>query len=126
MIIIEDYKQKFNEFKKDLETLEKALKIADLRVQIEEDEALTAAPGFWDDIAGSQKVLQVIKNNKKTVENYEKMVSAHEDLGALLEMAEMEQKHSDVKNMLLLVDQMVEMAEMVEAFILKLIKMLIH
>ena len=90
MIIIEDYKQKFNEFKKDLETLEKALKIADLRVKIEEDEALTAAPGFWDDIANSQKVLQVIKNNKKTVENFDKMVSAHEDLGALLEMAEME------------------------------------
>ena len=90
MIIIEEYKQKFNDFKKDLETLERALKIADLRVRIEEDEALTAEAGFWDDIANSQKVLQVIKNNKKTVENYEKMVSAHEDLGALLEMAEME------------------------------------
>ncbi len=90
MIIIEDYKQKFNEFKKDLETLERALKIADLRAKIEEDEALTAAPGFWDDIANSQKVLQVIKNNKKTVENFEKLVSAHEDLEALLEMAEMD------------------------------------
>ncbi len=90
MIIIEDYKQKFQEFKKDLENLEKALKIAALRQQIEEDEALTAAPGFWDDLQNSQKVLQVIKNHKKTVENFEKMVSAHEDLGALLEMAEME------------------------------------
>lgn len=90
MIIIEDYKQKFQEFKKDLENLEKALKIEALRQQIEEDEALTAAPGFWDDLQNSQKVLQVIKNNKKTVENFEKMVSAHEDLGALLEMAEME------------------------------------
>ena len=90
MIIIEDYKQKFNDFKKDLETLERALKIADLRVKIEEDEALTAAPGFWDDIANSQKVLQVIKNNKKTVENFEKLVSSHEDLEALLEMAEMD------------------------------------
>ncbi|MBQ7094940.1 MAG: peptide chain release factor 2 [Clostridia bacterium] len=90
MIIIEDYKQKFQEFKKDLENLEKALKISALRQQIEEDEALTAAPGFWDDLQNSQKVLQVIKNNKKTVENFEKMVSAHEDLGALLEMAEME------------------------------------
>ena len=36
-------KDLFNEFKKDLETLESALKIADLRVKIEEDEALTAA-----------------------------------------------------------------------------------
>ena len=108
MIIIEDYKQKFNEFKKDLETLEKALKIAELRVKIEEDEALTAAAGFWDDIANSQKVLQVIKNNKKTVENYEKLVSAHDDLGALLEMAEMDLE---------------EMEEEAETFISKLIQM---
>ena len=90
MIIIEDFKQKHQEFKKDLDNLEQALKISVLRQQIEEDEALTAAPGFWDDIQNSQKVLQVIKNNKRTVENFEKMVAAHEDLGALLEMAEME------------------------------------
>ena len=90
MIIIEDFKQKYQEFKKDLDNLEQALKISALREQIEADEALTAAPGFWDDIQNSQKVLQVIKNNKKTVENFEKMLSAHEDLGALLEMAEME------------------------------------
>lgn len=90
MIIIEEYKQKQNGFKKELDNLEEALKISALRRQIEEDEALTAAPGFWDDIARSQKVLQVIKNNKATVENFEKMRAAYEDLGALLEMAEME------------------------------------
>ncbi len=90
MIIIEEYKQKLNEFRKDLDTLERALKISELRGKIEEDEAQTAAPGFWDDIANSQKVLQIIKNNKRTVENFEKLAAAHEDLGALLEMAEMD------------------------------------
>ncbi len=90
MIIIEEYKQKLNEFKKDLDILEEALKIADLRKQIEADEALTTAEDFWNDIANSQKVLQTIKNNKNTVENFEKLLSSHEDLGALLEMAEME------------------------------------
>ncbi len=90
MIIIEEYKQKLNEFKKDLDILEEALKIAELRKQIEADEALTASENFWNDVANSQKVLQTIKNNKTTVENFEKLRVSYEDLGALLEMAEME------------------------------------
>lgn len=90
MIIIEEYRQKHREFKKELDNLEEALKIAELRHKIEEDEALTAAPGFWDDIERSQKALQVIKNNKNTVENFERLMASFEDLDALLEMAEME------------------------------------
>ncbi len=90
MIIIEEYKQQLNEFKKELDNLEEALKINKKREQIETDEAVTAESGFWEDLERSQKILQVIKNNKNTVSNFEKMRAAYEDLTALIEMAEME------------------------------------
>lgn len=88
MIIIDDYKFKLNEFNDGLKNLYGALKIDEVKAQLEKDEALTATDGFWNDMERSQKISQSIKNAKNTIAEYESLESECEDLATLIELAE--------------------------------------
>lgn len=88
MIIIDDYKMRLGKANEQLKNLREALKIDELRAQIEEDEALTAQDGFWNDTEKSQKVSQRMKNNKDTVAEYEHLERRASDLETLIEFAD--------------------------------------
>lgn len=88
MIIIDDYKALIAVFTDGVQNLYDALKLDDVKAQLEKDEALTATEGFWNDMERSQKVSQSIKNAKDTIAGYEKLESYLEDLKTLIELAE--------------------------------------
>ena len=53
------------------------------------------APDFWDNVAESQQVTKELKNLKDTLERYNNLVTAYEDIETLIEMAE-EENDSDL------------------------------
>ena len=87
MLEFEEYKVKLNAQKPRLETLKNALKLDELRAEIEKLENEAAQEGFWNDPQSSQKVLQRTKQLKNKVTNYEKLSSQWEDLYTICEMA---------------------------------------
>ncbi len=87
MLEFEEYKVKLNAQKPRLETLKNALKLDDLRKEIEKLENEAAQEGFWNDPQTSQKVLQRTKQLKNKVANYEKLNAQWEDLYTICEMA---------------------------------------
>ena len=87
IIQLEEGKIRLRQILKDLEELAQALKIVETETRIEELEALTVEPGFWNDPQTSTKTLQEIKQLKSKVEAYAALVARTEDAYALAEMA---------------------------------------
>lgn len=88
MIIIDEYKMRLSAMKEGLANLYSALKLEDVKNQLEKDEALTATEGFWNDMERSQKVSQSIKNAKDTIADFEKLQRQYDDLATLIEFAD--------------------------------------
>ena len=74
----------------ELKDLRDALGYERLTREIEELETKASAPGFWDDMTESQKILQRTGKLKNTVETYNRMCSSFEDLQVLIEMGDEE------------------------------------
>ena len=55
----------------------------------------SAADGFWDDLENSQKVMQTIKQNEATIENYKKLNEMLEDTLTMIELTVEEGKDED-------------------------------
>ena len=87
MIILDEYKVKIANLKKDIEELGRALGISSLRDRVAEIEKITAVPGFWDDMENSQKILVEQKQIKAKIEKYEKLISDADDAATMVEMA---------------------------------------
>ncbi len=87
IIQLEEAKIKLRQIKKDLEELSQALKIEETRKKIEELEALTVEPDFWNDPQSSTKTLQEIKQYKVKVEAYETLENKVDDAYSLAELA---------------------------------------
>ncbi len=74
----------------ELRDLKDALGYERLVREIEELEAKASAPGFWDDLENSQKVLQKTGKLKNTVETYDRLCTNYEDTLVLIEMGDEE------------------------------------
>ena len=74
----------------ELRDLKEALGYDRLTREIEELETKAAAPGFWDDMENSQKILQRTGKLKNTVETYDRLCTSYEDLTVLIEMGDEE------------------------------------
>ena len=81
------YKQKLGAIGPRLEKLAAALDLEGARREVEELEEKTNDPNFWNDVSGSQKVLQRTKQLKNKLENHARLVGQWEDLTTLVEMA---------------------------------------
>ncbi len=81
------YKQKLGAMKPRLAKLAAALDLEGARREVEELEAKTEDPDFWNDVPGSQRVLQRTKQLKGKLERHARMLSQWEDLTTLVEMA---------------------------------------
>ncbi len=90
MLEFEEQKQRLEGYKDELQDLGEALGLAEARKEIGELEAQSAAPGFWDDLENSQKVLQRIRQLKNKVEAYENLRQEYDDALTLCEMADEE------------------------------------
>ena len=87
MIEFEEYKQKLNNLKPELDKLGAAYDLERSKEEIEELENRASEPGFWDDMEKSQKVLQRTKVLKDKVEGFANLTTQYEDLLTLCELA---------------------------------------
>lgn len=94
MLEFEQLKLRLEGNEKELRDLKDALGYDRLKNEIEELEAKTTAPGFWDDTENSQKILQKTGKLKNTAEAYEKLCSSYDDLLVLIEMGNEEEDAS--------------------------------
>ena len=84
--MLEDYKERIDQLKKDIEDVWSRLDPDEIRSKIAEKEALTTAEGFWDDNDKATKVMNDIKLLKGRVEPWEELRAASEDLLTLYEL----------------------------------------
>ena len=87
MLEFEEYKSKLNAAKPTLEVLRGALKLEAAQKEIEELEAASERPDFWNDVENSQKVQKRLKTLKNKCENYQKLCSAWDDMYTMCEMS---------------------------------------
>ena len=97
MLEFEQLKLRLEANKDELRDLKDALGYERLKNEIEELENKAAAPGFWDDMENSQKILQRTGKLKNTVETYDHICSLYEDLLVLIEMGNEEEDLSLVE-----------------------------
>lgn len=88
MLIYDDIRFKLNNMKPRLSDLRQALDLDKGQEEIAALEKQSAEPGFWDDPANSQKVLQRIKQLKDKAAHYAALTTMYEDVVTTIEMAE--------------------------------------
>lgn len=94
VIILDEYKVKISNLKKDIDELGNALGIKNLRTRLDEIEKQSAESGFWDDMERSQKILVEQKQIKDKIEKYERLISSADDALTMVEMAIEEKEDS--------------------------------
>ncbi len=107
MLELDEYKFRYGEYKGPLEEMKQNLDVVGKQKRVDELEEAMQAQGFWDDIENSGKVMKEVKNLKTTIEDFKKINSEYEDIGAMLEMAE--EENDD--------DLTVEAGEMLDNFV---------
>ncbi|MBQ9980307.1 MAG: peptide chain release factor 2, partial [Oscillospiraceae bacterium] len=85
-IIFDEYKVKLNAIKPNLDVLRAAMDLDAAKEEIEQLETQAAQDGFWNDIEGSQKILQRTKRLKNKVERFNKIESEWDDLWTMCEL----------------------------------------
>ncbi len=90
----------------ELHDLKDALGYDKLTREIEELEAKAAAPGFWDDLENSQKIVQKTGKLKNTVESYDNICALYDDLLVLIEMGDEEEDLSLVEEITSSIDEL--------------------
>lgn len=88
MLQFEQQAQRLHELRPELEELGRAFGVDRLRGELEELDRQAAAPGFWEDMAAGQKVLQKQKQLKAKLESYKQLCTLFEDTETLIELAE--------------------------------------
>ena len=86
IIQLEDAKYKLQNMRADIDELASALRIDELKAEVEADEAKTMEPDFWNDAENSSKVLQKIKQKKDKIEAWTNLKNRLEDAITLAEM----------------------------------------
>ena len=90
MLQVEDLKQELNLLQPKLEDLRSAIGYGTLLEKKEELELKVSAPGFWDNLENSQKVLKLQKELNDKINRFEELVRKYEDTAAMMELVELE------------------------------------
>lgn len=91
-----------------IEELKGALNLEGLKIKVEELEMKSTEPNFWDDPEKAQAVQQQIGQYKNTIDSFNRMKTNHDDVLAMIELAEEENDESAV-------DEVKELAEKVKS-----------
>ena len=94
MLQFEELRLQLLESEKPLEELASAIGLEELKAEIEKLEAETAAEGFWNDVAQSNKILQKLAGLKNKVKKYTDLKTDYEDTLTLIEMSNEEEDES--------------------------------
>lgn len=91
MIQFEELRLRLLESEKPLNELAGALGLDKMNEEIKELEAQTAETSFWDDVQGSNKVLQRISQLKNKVAAYDKLKTDFDDALVMIELSDEEE-----------------------------------
>ncbi|HIZ56064.1 MAG TPA: peptide chain release factor 2 [Firmicutes bacterium] len=94
MLELEEYKADLQAMAPDIEELAEALGLQKLRDELAELEKKSADPNFWDDMQNSQKVLKRSTQIKNIISAYDKLCTARDDIGTMIEIAMEEEDDS--------------------------------
>ena len=108
MLQFEELRLRLLESEDSVKDLADALGLDKMKEEVNELETQSAAPGFWDDLENSQKVLQRTSALKNRIASYEALKSAYDDALMMVELANEEEDLS-------LLDECTGQIEAVEA-----------
>ena len=94
MLQFEELRLSLLESEKPLAELADALGVNELKAEIGRLEEQTAAPGFWDNVTESNKILQKLAGMKNKVKRYADLRQDYEDTLTLIEMSNEEEDES--------------------------------
>ena len=106
MLEFEQLKQRLVASEPDVRELREAIAYDARRREIEELETKASAPGFWDNMEESQKILKKTGKLKNTVGLYEDIKNSYDDLSVLIEMGDEEGDLSLVEEISSSIDKM--------------------
>ena len=86
MLLLDELRLELEGYRKDMTDLYNILNIDKLKEDNAKLQEQSAADGFWDDLENSQKVMQTIKQNEATIENYKKLNEMLEDTLTMIEL----------------------------------------
>ena len=86
MLLLDELRLELEGYRKDMADLYNILNIDKLKEDNAKLQEQSAADGFWDDLENSQKVMQTIKQNEATIQNYKKLNQMLEDTLTMLEL----------------------------------------
>ena len=95
MLLLDELRLELEGYRKDMADLYNILNIDKLKEDNAKLQEQSAADGFWDDLENSQKVMQTIKQNEATIENYKKLNEMLEDTLTMIELTVEEGKDED-------------------------------
>ena len=86
MLLLDELRLELEGYRKDMADLYNILNIDKLKEDNAKLQEQSAADGFWEDLENSQKVMQTIKQNEATIENYKKLNEMLEDTLTMIEL----------------------------------------
>lgn len=86
MLLLDELRLELEGYRKDMADLYNILNIDKLKEDNAKLQEQSAADGFWDDLENCQKVMQTIKQNEATIENYKKLNEMLEDTLTMIEL----------------------------------------
>lgn len=95
MLLLDELRLELEGYRKDMKELYVILNIDKLKEDISQLQEQSAADGFWDDLENSQKVMQTIKQNEATIENYKQLNDMLEDTLTMIELTVEEGQDED-------------------------------
>lgn len=87
IIALENAKHELISFRENIRELGNALRIEELKIEVNELEKTTFDPDFWSNQENSTKILQKIKQMKDKIERYDALFSKLEDTIIMIDMA---------------------------------------
>ncbi len=100
MLLLDELKLELEGYRKDMKEMYSILNIDKLNDEIKELQEKSAEEGFWNDIEGSQKVMQKIKQDEAVIANYNRLNSQLEDTITMIDLTieEGQQEDEDAVN----------------------------
>ena len=111
MLQFEEQRLRLESYREEIADLGDALGIDMAVEEIAALEEQSAADGFWDDLARSQKILQRISQLKSRVSDYNALKREYDDAHTLIELANEEEDESLLDEVREGVDSVVEKAD---------------
>ena len=94
MLAFEELKLKLEALWPDIDDLQNAIGLRQMRTEVEELDMRAAEDGFWDNMDRAQEVTQRAARLKGKIEAYETLVASYHDTVTLIELANEEEDES--------------------------------